>query len=158
MPLRLWLIAIGGSVGPVTLRLTGRVTIAGQRHLIIGSLPPDAGAWEVLRVITSHANRSSWADSHPELHRATHLPIADVEDLSAHGEMRLQITLSPGADPEVMRASLRGLEGVTMEARVAFPAPLASMLRSWADRHRDGDIATSLAALESAIGRDRAVR
>jgi hypothetical protein len=120
MPLRLWLIAIGGSVGPVTLRLTGRVTIAGQRHLIIGSLPPDAGAWEVLRVITSHANRSSWADSHPELHRATHLPIADVEDLSAHGEMRLQITLSPGADPEVM----------------------------WA----------SLAALESAIGRDRAVR
>jgi DNA gyrase/topoisomerase IV subunit A len=142
---------------PVTLQLTGRVTIADERHLIIESLPPDVGAWAALQVIISHANRSSWADSHPELHRATHLPIADAQDLSARGELRLQITLRPGADPETMRADLRGLEGVAVQVRAKFPAPLARMLRSWVDGYRDEDIATSLAALGSAIGQDRAV-
>lgn len=141
----------------VTLRLTGRITIADQQHLVIESLPPDVGAWTALRVITSHVERSSWADSHPELHRVTHLPIADAQDLSARGELRLQITLRPGADPETMRADLRGLEGVVLQVRAKFPAPLARMLRSWADGYRDEDIATSLAALGSAIGRDRAV-
>ena len=141
---------------PVTLRLTGRVTIADQRRLVIESLPPDVGAWETLQVIISHVERSSWADSHPELHRVTHLPVADVQDLSARGEMRLQITLRPGADPEVMRAKLRDLPGVAVQVRAKFPAPLARMLRSWVDGHRDEDIAASIGALESAIGQDRA--
>jgi hypothetical protein len=142
---------------PVTLRLTGRVTIADRRHLIIESLPPDVGAWETLRVIASHVNRSSWADSHPELHQATHLPIADAEDVSAGGDLRLLITLRPGAEPEAVRAGLRDLEGVALEVQAAFPVPLPRMLRSWVDAYRDEDTATSLAALRSAIGQDRAI-
>jgi hypothetical protein len=137
--------------------LIGRVSIADERHLIIESLPPDVGAWSALQVIISHANRSAWADSHPELHRVTQLPIADAADLSARGELRLQITLRPRADPETTRADLRGLEGVAVRVRAKFPAPLARMLRSWVDGQRDEDIATSLAALGSAIGQDRAV-
>jgi hypothetical protein len=39
-------------------------------------------------------------------------------------------------------------------AAYGVPVP---MLRSWVDGHRDEDIATSLAALGSAIGQDRAV-
>jgi len=78
-----------------------------------------------------------------------------VEDLSERGELRLAITLRPGADPEAMKASLRTLPVVAVEVLAAFPTPLVQLLRSWVDRHRDEDIATSLAELESAVRQDR---
>jgi hypothetical protein len=54
-----------------------------------------------------------------------------------------------------VRAELAAVDAITTEARWAFPAPLASMLRSWVDRYRGENIAASLASLEDAIRRDR---
>ena len=71
--------------------------------------------------------RPPWASSEatqPPL-EPPHLPLADVEDLSECGELRLAITLRPGADPETMKASLRGLPVVAVEVLAVFPAPLA---------------------------------
>jgi DNA gyrase/topoisomerase IV subunit A len=140
---------------PTPLRLTGRITAADEQHLIIGSLPPDVGAWEALREIADRVSRPAWAGAYPDLHEATHLPLADVEDLSEHGELKLVVTLSPGADAEAVTASLRTLRVVAVEVLAAFPVPLAQLLRSWADRHRDEDIAASLAELDSAVRQDR---
>jgi hypothetical protein len=140
---------------PTSLQLTGRITAADEQHLIIESLPPDIGTAEALQEIASRASRPAWAGAFPNLDGATHLPLADVEDLSELGEMRLAITLRPGADPEAMKASLRGLPVVAVEVLAAFPAPLAQLLRSWVDRHRAEDIANSLAELDSAVRQDR---
>lgn len=139
----------------VTLELSARITIAGERHLIIESLPPDVGAWEALRTITARAERSSWAGTFPELSARTELPIADAKDLSERGELRLEVTLRPGADPAAVRTSLRHLPGVAAEVQASFGAPLARLLRSWAGRHQGDDIAVSLAALGAAIRQDR---
>lgn len=140
---------------PTPLQLTGRITTADEQPLIIESLPPDVGAWEALKEIAGRASRPEWAGAFPDLDEATHLPLADVEDLSERGELRLAITLRPGADPEAMKASLRTLPVVAVEVLAAFPTPLVQLLRSWVDRHSDEDIATSLAELESAVRQDR---
>jgi hypothetical protein len=54
-----------------------------------------------------------------------------------------------------VRDQVAAIDGITLERTWAFPAPLASMLRSWADRHRPEDITASLDQLRDAIRRDR---
>jgi DNA gyrase/topoisomerase IV subunit A len=140
---------------PAPLRLTGRMTAADEQHLIIESLPPDVSAGQAAVQIARRASRPAWAGAFPDLDQATHLPLADVKPLSERDELRLVITLRPGADPEAVMASLRTLPVIAVEVLAAFPAPLAQLLRSWADHHRDEDIAASLAELESAVRQDR---
>ncbi|MCW2930346.1 MAG: hypothetical protein JWM19_1308, partial [Actinomycetia bacterium] len=53
------------------------------------------------------------------------------------------------------RDQLLDVDGVGWNATWAFPAPLASMLRSWVEQHQGEDIAASLTRLEDAIRRDQ---
>jgi hypothetical protein len=66
--------------------------------------------------------------------RQTDLPVADVDDRSA-SEVRIPIRLRPGSDPVAVRDQIATIEGVSVEASCAFPAPLASLLPSWVDRY-----------------------
>ena len=77
-----------------------------------------------------------------------------MDDQSAY-EVRIPIRLRPGSDPGTVRDQIATIEGVSVEVSCAFPAPLASVLRSWVDRYRSEDITASLNELENAIHHDR---
>ena len=125
-------------------------------HLVIESLPHGVMATEVAHAIVNRAASRPWPDSHPGLARTTALPVADVDEQSGRdGEVRILITLRPGSDPEAVRDQLTEIHGVSVESYYQFPAPLATLLRSWVERYRGEDLTASLAALEDAIRRDR---
>src|SRR5260370_12981447 len=99
--------------------------------------------------------RRAAGTAHPELARRTSVPITEVYDLSTHYQVRIGLVLEPGTDPATVRDQVAAIDGITLEHTWAFPAPLASMLRSWVDRHRLEDITASLDRLRDAIRRDR---
>jgi hypothetical protein len=123
-------------------------------HLVIESLPARTIVSEVAQTIASRAASRPWAHPHPELARRAALPVDDIYEDSAY-DVRILIKLRPGSDPMAVRDQIAAIEGVSVEMPCAFPATLASLLRSWLDRHRNEDIAASLSELENAIHRDR---
>jgi len=124
-------------------------------HLMIESLPAQTSTFDAARAIADRARARRWHGSHPELARRTSLPLADVIDLSSHYQIRVGLVLEPGTDPAAVRDQVADIDGITLERTWAFPAPLASMLRSWVDRHRLEDVTASLDRLRDAIPRDR---
>lgn len=123
-------------------------------HLVIESLPARTVAAEVAQAIARRSASRPWSDAHPELARRTILPVAYVDDESGM-EVRIPITVRPGSNPVAVRDQIAAIEGVSLEASCAYPAPLASLLRSWVTRHGSEDIASSLTELEKAIDRDQ---
>jgi hypothetical protein len=128
---------------------------ASSGHLVIESLPARTVAAEVAEAIASQATLSAWAGPDADRVRRAALPVAQVDDQSAGAQVRIVLTLCPGADPAAVRDQLAAIGGIAAEAPCAFPAPLAGLLRSWVDDHRGEDIAASLAELENAIHHDR---
>ncbi len=124
-------------------------------HLMIESLPAQTPVPDAARAIAERAKARRWHGSHPELARHTSLPITEVYDLSTHCQIRIGLVLEPGTDPAAVREQVAAIDGITLEHTWAFPALLASMLRSWVDRHRLEDITASLDRLRDAIRRDR---
>jgi hypothetical protein len=124
-------------------------------HLIIESLPAQTSTADAAGAIADRAKARRWHASHPELARRTSLPITEVYDLSTHYQIRIGVVLEPGTDPTAARDQVAAIDGITLEHTLAFPAPLASMLRSWVDRHGLEDITASLDRLRDAIRRDR---
>jgi hypothetical protein len=125
-------------------------------HLVIESLPAEVSPSDVVSAIRQRSEARHWHDSHPELARRIGLPVADVYDASREHDVRIHLSLKPGSDPAAVRDQLLDVDGVGWNAIRAFPAPLASMLRSWVEQHRGEDIAASLTRLEDAIRRDQA--
>jgi hypothetical protein len=77
-------------------------------------------------------------------------------DLSRDGvPVRIAIILGPGTDPEAARDQLAAFDGITTQAPAAYPAPLVSLLRTWARQHRGEDVAASLTKLHDAIRHDQ---
>jgi hypothetical protein len=124
-------------------------------HLMIESLPARTLVSDVALAIADRAKARRWHSSHPELARRTSLPITAVYDLSTHYQVRIGLVLEPRTDPAEVRDQVAAVHGITLEHTWAFPAPLASMFRSWVDRHRNEDITASLNQLRDAIRRDR---
>jgi hypothetical protein len=124
-------------------------------HLIIESLPARTSSFEVAAEIASRGERRHWHGAPAELVRRTALPVYDVDDQVNGTDIRILLTLDPGSDPAAVRDQLATIPGMSAETACAFPAPLASLLRSWVDDHRSEDIAASLTRLEDAIRRDR---
>ena len=125
-------------------------------HLVIESLPARTSNPQAGQAIVSRMRPRSGPDAHPPLARTAGLPIEDITDQAdVDTDVRIVIALRPGADPAAVRDQLAAIDGITTKATWKFPAPLASMLRSWVDRYRGEDIAASLASLEEAIARDR---
>lgn len=83
------------------------------------------------------------------------LPIASIRDESREDDMRLAITLRPGADPQAVQARLVRLHALAADLPSQFPAPLADLLRSWVATHRHEDITASLNQYEAAVQADR---
>jgi hypothetical protein len=125
-------------------------------HLIIESLPAQAGTFDVVNAITQRLEVRHWHHSHPELARRIGLPVADIYDESREYDVRIHLRLEPGSDPVAVRDQLHDIDGVGANAIWAFPAPLASMLRSWVGQYQDEDIEASLTRLEDAIRHDQA--
>lgn len=135
---------------------TGPPPLRHPAHLVIESLPARTSNPQAGQAIISRIRPSSWPDSRPPLGRDPGLPIEDITDqASVDTDVRIVIALRPGSDPATVRDQLAAIDGITTGATWKFPAPLASMLRSWVDRHRAEDIAASLASLHDAISRDR---
>jgi hypothetical protein len=125
-------------------------------HLVIESLPARTSNHQAEQEIISRVRTHPWPDSHAPQTRDRGLPIEDITDHARDGtNVRILIALRPGSDPAAVRAQLAAIDGITTGATWKFPAPPASMLRSWVDRYRGEDIAASLATLEDAISRDR---
>lgn len=124
-------------------------------HLVIESLPARAGAAEVAGEIANRAAPLRWHGPVQDLARRTGLPVTYVDDQSKGTEVRILLTLHPNSDPAAVRDQLTTIPGISAEMPCAFPAPLASLLRSWVDDHRGEDIAASLTELEDAIHHDR---
>jgi hypothetical protein len=124
-------------------------------HLVVESLPAMVGSSEAAQAIASRARPSRFQNSHPELARRATLPVEDVYDASGQHDVKIHVLLKPGSDPAAVRDQLLAVGGVGLDATWAFPAPLATMLRSWTEQHRGEDLTASLARLKDAIRRDR---
>ena len=124
-------------------------------HLVIESLPGRSTNPQAGQEIATYLMDQSRYDAEP-IEPVAERPVDYLADESRVGtEVRLLITLRPGCDPVAVRKQLASLHAIASEGAWRFPAPLASMLRSWVDRHRDEDVAASLASLEDAIQCDR---
>jgi hypothetical protein len=122
---------------------------------MIESLPAQTPVPDAAHAIADRVSARRWLGSHPELAHRTSVPVTEVYDLSTHNRIRIGLILEPGTDPAAVRDQVAAIYGITVEHTWAFPAPLASMLRSWVDRHRLEDITASLDRLRDAIRRDR---
>ena len=126
-----------------------RIAIA---HLIIETLPPGTSPSDICTELANH--RAIAAHDQPR-HPAT-IPIGDLYDAGTDRRpIRIAITLVPGTNPDIARDQLAGLDGITTEQPAAYPAPLATLLRTWAHQYRDEDITTSLTILHHARRRIR---
>lgn len=83
------------------------------------------------------------------------LPIADMRDRSTVNDIRLAITLRPGANAQAVQAQLARLHALSIDQAAQFPAPLADLLRSWVTTHQKEDITASLNRFEAAVQADR---
>lgn len=150
-----------GWVGPQSARAV---------HLVIESLPAGSLIGDVARDIADRAVPRERIDDSPleqarqALHASQALPIAAVDDRSSPFPtddrpepypVEIGLILRPGSDPALVRQQLLDVHGISREATWSFPAPLASMLRSWVHSHHGENLAVSLDQLEDAIARDR---
>jgi hypothetical protein len=141
---------------PVSYVSTGPPPPRHPAHLVIESLPARTSNPEAGQAIISRVRHRSWPDAHPPQAQDAGLPIEDITDQgSNNNDVRIVLALRSGSDPATVRNQIAAIEGITTEATWAFPAPPASMLRSWVERYRGEDIAASLASLEDAIRRDQ---
>lgn len=123
-------------------------------HLIVETLPPGTSPGDICEELASHAKTAARATPDRPRLPAT-LPIGDLIDAGTNRRpIRIAITLLPGTNPDVARGQLAGLDGITTEQPAAYPAPLATLLRTWAHQHRSEDITASLTTLRDAIQRD----
>jgi hypothetical protein len=124
-------------------------------HLIIETLPPGTSPGDICTELASHQAIATDATPDQPRHPAT-LPIGDLYDAGTDRRpIRIAITLLPGTNPDSARDHLARLDGITTEQPAAYPAPLATLLRTWTDQHRNEDIAGSLTTLHEAIDHDR---
>jgi hypothetical protein len=122
-----------------------------RAHLIIETLPPGARPADICTELTNHQAIAAH-DQTP--HPAT-IHIGDLYDAGTDRRpIRIAITLLPGTNPDAARDQLAALDGITTEQPAAYPAPLATLLRTWIHQHRNEDITTSLSTLRKAIQRD----
>lgn len=138
-------------------------------HLIIDAVPRHLSAGELAEEISGHIRPVGWQPSEPppgsllqrgfaearERLMAKALPIAYMSDESRENDIRLEITLRPGADPQAVQAQLAGLGALGTDTAAQFPAPLADLLRSWVTTRRHEDITASLNLFEAAVRADR---
>jgi hypothetical protein len=118
-------------------------------QIVVESLPPGVSPDQVAMDLAHHGQ--AWAGT-DEYRADPALPIADIVDIGTSAEpVRIAVTLIPGSDPAAVRAQLASFEGITAEATAAYPAPLATLLRTWVDQHRTEDIKASLARFEDAV-------
>jgi hypothetical protein len=125
-----------------------------RAHLIIETLPPGTSPGDIGTELASHARTAARATpDDPRL--PTTLPIGDLIDAgTSRRPIRIAITLLPGTNPDTTRDQLVNLDGITTQQPAAYPAPLATLLRTWTHQHRNEDITASLTTLRNAIQRD----
>jgi hypothetical protein len=109
---------------------------------------------DVIQAIVSRSTSRQRRD-YPELAERTGLPLADISDESGGYGVSIHLKLSPGSDPAQVRERLREIDGLAWSSQWQFPAPVATMLRSWTEQHRSEDLHASLTQLEQAIHHDR---
>ena len=147
---------VGGDIASVMvgeqgdLELTPRLREAPppERGWLIDRFPPFKSSVEVAQDLASRArfDERYWSAERPALHRATRLPVAQVEDLSSRDEALLKVTAEPDADLTELGEQLRGLASWTF-SELRMPAPLASLLRTWVAANASCDLRGSFTDL-----------
>jgi len=138
--------------------------LAQPAHLIIDAVPRHLSAPELWSEISSQIRPEGWQPPGPppgsrlrlgpetrEQMAARALPIAQMHNESRQNDVRLAITLRPGANPQAVQAQLVRLDGLYADRAAQFPAPLADVLRSWVAGYRHEDITASLNQFETVI-------
>lgn len=122
-----------------------------RAHLIVETLPPGTSPGDICTELANH--QAIAAHDHPR--RPATIPIGDLYDAGTdRSPIRIAITLLPGTNPDVARDQLARLDGITTEEPAAYPAPLATLLRTWTHQHRSENVTASLTTLRDAIQRD----
>lgn len=129
--------------------------VLSRAHFIIETLPPGISPGDICTELAHHQRAATRAT--PDRPRPpTTLPIGDLIDAgTSRHPIRIAIILLPGTNPDTTRDQLASLDGITTQEPAAYPAPLATLLRTWTSQHSNEDIAASLAALQHAIHHDR---
>jgi hypothetical protein len=157
-------------VGPLVLgHAPGRSPKAA--HLIIDAVPRHLSAPRLCNEIDAQIQPEGWQPSEPppgtglrlgpEIRQqiaARALPIAEMRDESTEDDVRLAITLRPGADPSAVQEQLNRLHALAADRPAQFPAPLPELLRTWVATHRHEDITASLNRFQAAAKSDRRKR
>jgi hypothetical protein len=126
-----------------------------QAHVIIESLPAEVTVPEAVEAVLSRSESPRWRDDYPALADQALLPVADLAEVGDAQGVRIELKLSPGSDPVAVRRQLRDIHGLSWSRTCQFPAPLATVLRSWVRQYRGEDLAAGLDQLEQAIHDDR---
>jgi hypothetical protein len=136
-------------------------------HLIIDSVPRQISATDLGEQIKRPIRAENWDPPYPpagtppdidslrDRLTASAVPIAQTHYASTERDIRLEISLRPGSDPDRALAQLARMDDLAVELAAQFPAPLTDLLRSWADDHRHEDLTTSLDQLQAAIQADQ---
>jgi hypothetical protein len=135
-------------------------------HLIVDSVPRHLSAPDLYKRIDDQIRPEGWEPPEPppgikpsaearQRLAAQALPIAYMGDESSEDDIRLAITLRPGADPQAVQAQLARLHALAIDRAAQFPAPLADLLRYWVATNGQEGITASLNRFESAIQADR---
>jgi DNA gyrase/topoisomerase IV, subunit A len=140
------------------LRLRAQVTISDDGRVLIENMPPNASTDDTASAIANRARAARWADKHPDLHRRTYLPLADIrnethERTSPYG--RIICTPREGTSPGQLRDLLLDVPGVSTTMPVALPRPMPNLIRHCAQANAQEDLPASLTALEHAIRAQR---
>lgn len=151
----------GEPTGPaIQASKTGRP--AKPIHLIVDAVPRHLSVTGLWEAIDGQIRPEGWQPSEPppgirlsaDVHQrlaARALPIAEMRDESTENDVRLAITLRPGADPLAVQAQLARMDALTIDRAAQFPAPLPELLRTWVATHRHEDIIASLNLFQAAI-------
>jgi DNA gyrase subunit A len=114
------------------LRMSARITVEGGR-LVVTNLPLGVGNNDVLMSVTGRSRPVEGADRHPDLTRATRLPIDAVSDVSDRRATRIVCTLREDADVDATIAQLLDLWPVSVGRPCRLDAPIARLVRQAVD-------------------------
>jgi hypothetical protein len=139
---------------PTELRYQAKITISGDRQtVIVENIPPNISTDDAAVSIANRAQETHDLSRPAALREAVRLDVRSVwdESTSRIPDGRIVCRPATGVPPEEVCDQLTRVYGVYTLMYVALPRPLPDTIRRWVRTNQAEDLASSLAALESAV-------
>jgi hypothetical protein len=136
------------------LRLSADITVSADGGaVVVTRIPYGITIDDAAANIVSGAQAHRRAVTHPELFKATGLPLADFRDETGRRDTGGRFICVPerGTSAAALRDMLMDVYGVYTEVQAKLPRPLPVMIRDWTAAHDAEDLEVSLAALTRAL-------